>query len=62
MTLIIANKGVSIVEHEGEIYKRITHPLVIAGEDKTFYTWLKIKTWGEAPNIGLEVLYQKIGG
>ncbi len=60
MKVIITNERAVIVEHEGEIYKRITQSFTVGGETQTIVNWLKINTWNGAPDIGLEVEYAQL--
>ncbi len=60
MKVVITNEHSIIVEHEGEIYKRITQSFTVGGKTQTIVNWLKTNTWNEAPNIGLEVLFSKL--
>ncbi len=59
MNIIVSKKDVDIVEHEGEIYKRLAHSLTIEGVTKTFHSWANIKTWDEQAGIVLEAAFQK---
>lgn len=60
MKIIVSKPEKVIVEHEGEIYKRMANSFEIGGKTHSQYFWLQAKKWDEAPDIGLEVMFAKI--